>query len=180
MDIDLIAEQRRCHRAAFDVPARPAAPPRTFPTYIAIFFVPGFPKREIADVFLVVLIMLNTPGRLQLGEVEMREFSVIGKFIDAKVNRPVICVIGEPFRDQRGDHVDHSVDVTLVGCGGIFVRALDAQRLRVFEKCFLELRSELSKWNASLVRAADRLVVHVGDVHHAMHSVTAQFEMPLK
>ena len=86
VDIDLIAEQRRGHRAAFDVPAGTAAAPWTFPPHIAIFFVPRFPKRKIADVFFVVFIVLHPAGRLQLREIEMRELSVIRKFVDAKIN----------------------------------------------------------------------------------------------
>ena len=62
MDVDLIAKQRRRHRAAFDVPTRPAAAPRAFPRHIAVFFVPGFPKREVADVFLVVFVVLYATG----------------------------------------------------------------------------------------------------------------------
>jgi hypothetical protein len=30
------------------------------------------------------------------------------------------------------------------------------------------------------VRAADRLVVHIGDVHHSMYFVAAQLKVPLK
>src|SRR5438270_12325068 len=59
MNIELIAEQLRRHRAALDVPARPPVPPRAFPFHRAIRFIPRFPKREIADVLLVVLIALH-------------------------------------------------------------------------------------------------------------------------
>src|SRR5256886_12608205 len=79
VNVDLIAEQRGGHCAAFDVPARAAATPRTFPADVAIFFIPRFPKREIANVLFVVFVVLYAAGRLQLREIEMRELPVIGK-----------------------------------------------------------------------------------------------------
>src|ERR1700693_318319 len=85
VNVDLIAEQRGGHCAAFDVPARAAATPRTFPADVAIFFIPRFPKREIANVLLVVFVVLYAAGRLQLGEIEMGELPVIRKFINAKI-----------------------------------------------------------------------------------------------
>src|SRR5262245_41009270 len=63
MNVDLIAQQGRRHRTAFDVPARPSWPPGRIPLYVAVFFIPRLPKREIADVFLVVFVMLHAPGR---------------------------------------------------------------------------------------------------------------------
>src|SRR6266403_234768 len=62
MDIDLITEQRRRHRAAFDMPAGAARPPRRIPFHIAIFFIPCFPKGKVADMFLVILVVLHAPG----------------------------------------------------------------------------------------------------------------------
>ena len=59
MNIQLGAQQLRRHRAALDMPARPPLAPRAFPFYIAIRFIPRFPKREIGDVLLVVLIALH-------------------------------------------------------------------------------------------------------------------------
>ena len=57
VNIDLIAQQRGCHRAALDVPAGAAATPGRIPTHVTIGFVPRFPKRKIANVFLLVLIV---------------------------------------------------------------------------------------------------------------------------
>ena len=141
---------------------------------LAIFFVPRFPKREIADVFLVVFVVLHPAGRLQLRQIEVRQLSVIRKFIDAKINRFVIRLISEPARNERGDHRNHLVDVTLIGRGRKIIRAFDPQRFAVFEKRFLELRGEFQERNTGFARAADRFVVHVGDVHDAMHFVAAQ------
>ena len=86
MNIDLIAEQRRRHGAAFDVPARTASAPWAFPADIAIFFIPRLPQCKVSNVFLVVLVVLHPAGRLQLREIEMGELSVTGKFVDAEIN----------------------------------------------------------------------------------------------
>jgi hypothetical protein len=72
------------------------------------------------------------------------------------------------------------VDVTLVGRGGKFIRALDPQSFNIFEERFFELRCEFCERDASFTRTTDRFIVHIGDVHHPMHLVTAQFEMALK
>ena len=81
MNVELLTEECRRHRAALDVPARPAPPPRTLPTDLAIFFVPRFPEREIADVFLVVFVAFHPAGRTQFREIEMRQMTV-GREID--------------------------------------------------------------------------------------------------
>src|SRR5215471_952239 len=73
VDIDLVAEQRRGHGAALDVPARTARSPGRIPFYVAVFFVPRFPQCEVTDVFLVIFVVLHATGRLQLREIEMRE-----------------------------------------------------------------------------------------------------------
>src|SRR5262249_45491723 len=86
VDIDLIAEQRSSHRAAFDVPAWSARSPWRIPFHVPIFFVPRFPKRKVADVFLVIFVVLHTSGRLQLGEIEVRKLPVTRKFINTEIN----------------------------------------------------------------------------------------------
>src|SRR5207247_9237465 len=48
------------------------------------------------------------------------------------------------------------------------------------EERFFELRGKFCQRHLCLACAADRFVIHVGDVHNAMHLVTAQFEMTLK
>ena len=162
------------------MPARPAAAPRTFPADIAILFIPRLPQREIADVFFVVLVVLYPPGRLQLGEIKMRELSIIGKFVDPKINRFVVRLISETARDECSDHLDHLVDVTLIGGSGKFVGALDSQRFDILEECILKLRRKFLERNFGLARAADGFVVHIGDVRDAMHLVASQLEMALE
>src|SRR5947209_16462322 len=71
--VDLIAEQRSGHRAALNMPTRPAWSPWRLPFHITIVFVPGLPKCEIANVFLVVFVVADTSGRLQLCQVDVRK-----------------------------------------------------------------------------------------------------------
>src|SRR5215470_1598904 len=59
MNVDLIAQERRCHRAAFNMPTRSARSPWRIPFHIAVFFIPSLPKGEIADVFFVVFVMFH-------------------------------------------------------------------------------------------------------------------------
>jgi hypothetical protein len=86
VNIDLIAQQRGCHCAALDVPAGATTTPGRIPAHLAIGFVPGFPKRKIANVFLLVLIVANASGWPQFFQIQMRQLSVIGKFVDPKVH----------------------------------------------------------------------------------------------
>src|SRR5206468_10668091 len=98
------------------MPAWTTRAPWRIPFHIAIFLVPRFPKREVADVFLIVFVVLHTPRRLQLGEIEVCELSVAWKFVDAKINRFVVGLISESFRNECADHRDNPVDVTFVVC----------------------------------------------------------------
>src|ERR1700686_1021394 len=180
VNVDLIAEQCRCHRAALDMPTGTAAAPWTLPADIAILFVPCFPKCEVANVFLVVFVVFYAAGRLQLGEIEMSEFAVSRKPVDAEINRFVLGLISQATRNERANHLNHLVDITLLGRGGKFIRALDPQGFDVLEEGFLELRREFCERNSSLARASDRFVIHVGDVHDAMHFVTTQLKMALQ
>src|SRR5437588_2518772 len=68
----------------------------------------------------------------------------------------------------------------LVCGGGIIVGPLDPQRFRVFEEGVLELLGKFLEGGASFARAADRFVVNIGDVHDAMNSESARFEMALE
>ena len=50
----------------------------------------------------------------------------------------------------------------------------------VFEESLFELFCELLQRHAGLACAANRLVLHIRDVHYAMHLVAAQFQVPLE
>ena len=124
--------------------------------------------------------MLYAAGRLQLREIEVRKLAVVRKFVDAKINRFVVRLISQTVCDELFNHRDHPVDVTLVGGGGEFICAFDPQRFGIFKERLFELFGELRQRHFGLARAANRLVVDIGDVHHPMHLVTAQLQMALK
>src|SRR5450432_2931526 len=100
MNVELFAEQSGRHRAALDVPARAPTPPRALPPNGAILFVPRLPKREIADVLLVVLVALHPARGAQFREIEMREVTVFREAIDPEVNRLVVRLVGQLARNQ--------------------------------------------------------------------------------
>src|SRR5260370_28410753 len=115
MDVDLIAEERGRHRAALDVPAGTSRSPWRIPFHIAIFFVPRFPMYEVADVFFVVLVMLHAASGPPVRHIKMLELSVIRQFLDSKIDRFVFSLISDRLRNQRADHRDHFLHVSLIG-----------------------------------------------------------------
>ena len=108
----------------------------------------------------------------------MREVSVAREIFDAVIDRFVFRLICEVTRDQLLDHRDHFGDVFRRGWK--FVRAFDAQCFDILKKRLLEWRRKFFQWDTGLARAADRFVIHVRDIHHAMNLVTAQLEMSLQ
>ena len=97
-----------------------------------------------------------------------------------KIDRFVLRLIGELARDQLLDHRDHRLYEALFGRGGKGVGALDLQRIEVLEKRFLEWRGKFTQRKIRRATAADRFVIDIGQIHHAIDRVTARFEMPLE
>src|SRR4029434_8258184 len=89
-------------------------------------------------------------------------------------------LISQAACDKLADHVDHPVDVTLVGGSGEFICAFDPQHFSIFKECLFELLGEFRQRHLFCARAANRLVIPIGDVHPPMHLVTAQLQMALK
>ena len=108
----------------------------------------------------------------------MRELSVFGEFAEAEIERLVLGLIRDPFLLQHADHLDHLRDV--VRGRGEVLRPFHAQRAEVVEERILELLREIREPHAELSAAADRLVVHVGEIHHAFDLEAARLQMPLQ
>ena len=180
VNVELIAEQCRGHGATFDMPPRPSPPPGRIPANIAVLFIPRFPKREVADVFFLVLVAPDTSRRPQLFQIQMRQLSVFGKFIDAKVDRLVLRLICEIAFNQLGDHLDHAREIVRLGRARIFIGAFDPQSVEIFKKSALERFGESVQRNFRLPRPANGFVIDIGDVHHPMHFEAAHFEVPLQ
>src|SRR5262249_13548935 len=115
MHIDLRAEQGGGHGAALDMPSRPATSPRRVPGHVAVGFVPCLPQREVADVFLFVLVVGDAAGGAQFLEVEMGELSVVGEFREAEVNALVFRLVGDALRFELLDHGGHALDIAGLG-----------------------------------------------------------------
>ena len=124
--------------------------------------------------------MLDATGRLQLIQIEVRELSIVRKFINSKINRFVLGLVSEAFRNQCADHRTHLVDVTLIGRSRIIVRPFDPQRFGVFGEYVLKLLRKFCEGNFRFARATNRFVIHVGDVHHTTDFESARFEVALK
>ena len=125
-------------------------------------------------------IAANAPGWPQFFQIQMRQFSVTGKFVDPKINGFVVGLVGEIAFDQFGDHFDHAREITRLGRAGIFVGAFDAQSLEIFKKSAFERFGEIVERNLRFPCAADGFVVDIGNVHHPMDLEAARFEMPLQ
>src|SRR5947209_8184148 len=110
----------------------------------------------------------------------MSQLSVVGEFVDSVINRLVVGLISQPFRNQGADHGDHLLNVTLVSGCRIFLSPLDSQFFAIFDKAIFELLGELSERDFGFARAADGFVVHIGDVHDPANLEPAGFDMALK
>ena len=131
-------------------------------------------------MLLVVFVVANAAGRLQFIEIEVRELPVVGKVFNAKINRPVVRLIGQVARDQFRDHRNHARYILRVGRGREFIRPLDAQRFQVVKKRAFKLRGELCQRDSGFTTTADRLIIHVGEIHYPLNLVTAGLEMSLQ
>ena len=75
---------------------------------------------------------------------------------------------------ERGDHVCHRLEVRLVGRARCFLDRLEAERLRVLPERGDVLIGICPQVLPCLLRAEDRAVVHVGEVHHLLHFVALE------
>jgi hypothetical protein len=72
---------------------------------------------------------------------------------------------------ERLHHLHHGPEVRLVGRARIFFYRLHAERGGIFVKCGDVAIRVLAQRDARFLRRANRLVVHVGEVHDVVHGV---------
>ena len=125
------------------------------------------PTREVAHVLLVVLVGRAARARALVVEVDVRELAVAGELRDGEIHAAVVAFVRDAPLDELLDERDHLGYV--VRRGGIHLRRLDVERLEVREERVLVRLRVVRERHARRVRAADRLVVHVGEVHHLLH-----------
>ena len=159
VDVEVLAEQVRTHRRAFDVPARSAIAPRRSPERLARFRV--FPQDEVEWVVLGPVDVDAFAGPQIINRLA-RELSVARKLAYRKVHVAGRRLVSQSVRLQPPDQFEHLRDV----CrrprfmirffhsqgGGVLVHAAD-EALRQFADAFLVVEGAL-----------DDLVVNIGNV----------------
>ncbi|MCG3150609.1 MAG: hypothetical protein PCFJNLEI_04097 [Verrucomicrobiae bacterium] len=176
VDVETLTEVRHAHDATFDVPAGPPQSPRRIPFDGAVGFTPGFPEREIADVLLGVLVVLDARTVLEVIHVEVAEFAVGRKGFDGKIDGAVVANVGVLFGEKRLDESDHAGN--RVGGARDDMGTLDVECVKVAKEFLRVEISELFERLAGLADGADDFVFHVGDVHDVGDGVPLVFEVP--
>jgi len=160
VDVESLPQVLHAHRRALDVPPRTPLSPRRRPRRLARLR--RLPQREVLDVLLLVLVVgdaIPAPGLL---EIDPGELSVVRERGDAEVHRALRLVRVAALL-QPSDEGDHLGDV--VRRPRVVLRGLDSQPADVAEERLRMLRGEVPERETRLLRSADRLVVHVGQVH---------------
>ena len=155
------------------MPARTAAAPWRIPTHFAVRFIPCLPEGEVANIFLVVFVRSDPPAGPQFVQVQVRELSIIRKFIDAKIDRLVVGLISQIARHQLANHFDHARDIARFSRSRELICALEPQGLKIFEESLFKWLGVLFQWEIGLVRTANRFVIDIGKIHHPMHAIAA-------
>jgi hypothetical protein len=121
-----------------------------------------FEQGKVPGVVLFVVIQIHGLAKLNLGEIDAREFAVVWKFGNIKIDRAVFLV-GVALVKQLVAYVDHIQHVL----GGLRIagRLSDAQRLDVREKSVDIFLGELLQVHLGLVGTLDGVVVQIGKIH---------------
>ena len=159
-------------------PGRPA-PPRRVPgrAHLLVLRLDRLPEHEVAHVVLVVLVRRHALAAAPGAHVHLRQLAVVRELRDVVVDR-AIGHVRQPALLQPADDVDHPLDV--VRGAGVHVRPLNPQLLEVAEQVVDERLRVLVQRHAAGQRAADRLVVHVRQVHHEAHFVAAVLQVAVQ
>src|SRR6476660_4375996 len=110
----------------------------------------------------------------------MRQMAIPGETIYSKIDRLVFRLVGKVARHQLLDHRDHGLDETLFRRRRKSVGALDLECVQILEERFLKRRREFAQRKMRSPAAANRLVIHVRQIHHPIDSEPTRFEMALE
>ena len=150
----LIAEHSMCH------PGRPA-PERRRPRRLARLR--RLPEHEVLDVLLLVLVVGDALAAARLRQVDLRELPVVRERRDPELDRAVGLVrVPALARASRSSRSSRGCARSRAGTRS--ARSTPSVAMSPEERLDVLLR-ELVERQAGLRRAADRLVVHVGQVH---------------
>src|ERR1700758_924391 len=105
---------------------------------------------------------------------------VVSEPVDAKIDGSIFRLISDLLFYQEIDDRDHFGDVFRVGGGGIDVGVFNPQGAHVLKEGGCKFFGELRQRNIGGAAVADRFIVNIGDIHHAVNDVASRFEMPLQ
>ena len=164
-----LAEQAQRHRRALEVPARTARRIDDVPRRLARLG--RLPQHEVARVFLGVVVGVDARARLHAVVIEARQLAVVGQRRDLEVDRSVAAVgvaVAARARAIRSRH--RAAGSASSVARGVLLDLLEAERPRVLAKRRDVLVGVGAQVHAGLLRAGDRAVVDVGEVHHLPHA----------
>ena len=173
VDIECLAEILEAHGRALDVPSRPAGPEGAVP--VRLVFLPCLPQNKIAGRLLLVFVGVDPRTIEQLAPLDSRQTTVIRECPYPEVERS-LAHIGDALVPERFDHADHLGDV--VRCARIELGSLHAQDIKSLEERPYVGFRVFGQGHALLLALADRLVIHVGEVHHLGDLVAAELQRP--
>ena len=177
VDVEGFAQQCAAHGRALDVPAGAAEAIGAVPLGALGFGrLGGFPQHEVERVLLGTIDRHALTG-LQLVERLARQLAVAGELAHGVVHVAVGRLVGQALVLQFADDVQHLRHV--VGGARVVVRPLHAQGVKVAVHLGNHAVGELPDGFAVFQRAADDLVLDVGDVAHEGDPVAAGAQPPL-
>src|ERR1039457_403578 len=163
VNVEALTEQGHAHGRAFDVPAGSSPADACVPADLVRAH--SFPEREIADVFLGVVVGVDPSagaGHEPFG-IRAAEPAVCRECRDVEVVAAVGAIrrAGAP---EALDEVDHLLDV--LGGARIAVRGADAERVAILLERGDPLRGLLVEGVPVGDGVLDDPVVDVGEIHH--------------
>ncbi|CAM5223283.1 hypothetical protein CDEF62S_04092 [Castellaniella defragrans] len=169
MDVERHAQQAAAHGRTFDMPARAPRAIGGIPARVGRFFgLRGLPEHEIQRILLARRHRHSLPGA-QVVQRLARQLAVAGKLAHGEIHVAVGALIGQPLGRQGGDDLQHARH--MLRGAGFGIGRLHPQGALVGMHGGDEEFGQRANRHAALHRAADDLVVDVGDVAHILHLI---------
>ena len=180
MQVERGAEVGERHGGALDMPAGAAFTPGRGPEVGAVLGLAGFPEGEVGSRLAFVFVgVVGLAGGvlglgLELGEVDVVQFAVIGAGADLEVDRPVLGDVGVAAVDEGLDHGHLLGDV--LDRARLDVRRQETEGLAVRMEFIGPTLGEGGERLAGGLGPADGLVVDVGDIADVLHLQAGDLE----
>src|SRR5438094_2350027 len=168
VNVEMRSQQFGAHRRALDMPARTPVAPRRLPEGLALLS--ALPQDEIERIALGGIDLDPLPGT-QIFERFPRELAVTWKLPDREVHVAAFRAIGDAPLLQSPDQLQHLVDV--VRCARLDIGRLRCEQRRVFVRISYKAFGQSRNGLTSLRRAADDLVVDIGNIAHISQRIAA-------